>query len=74
MGQIFLAEYSNILFIRILCRILFLGANLCSLDFFLFIKNYQYQLPLGIPIHTYLIFVITVHRVFLGIAGTFKLG
>jgi NADH-ubiquinone oxidoreductase chain 1 len=32
---IFLAEYSNILFIRILCRILFLGANLCSLDFFL---------------------------------------
>lgn len=32
---IFLAEYSNILFIRILCRLIFLGGNLCSLVFFI---------------------------------------
>lgn len=35
-AMIFLAEYSNILFIRILCRIIFLGGNLCS--FFFYIK------------------------------------
>lgn len=27
---IFLAEYANILFMRIICRILFLGGDLCS--------------------------------------------
>nr|AEP27492.1 NADH dehydrogenase subunit 1 [Strophosoma melanogrammum] len=34
-AMIFLAEYSNILFMSMLCSMLFLGANLCSLDFFL---------------------------------------
>lgn len=32
---IFLAEYANILFIRIVCRLLFLGGNLRSFIFFL---------------------------------------